>query len=85
MIRAVTCGAPEEQLHQHYRTRLLGGFLRHLEICRQFYGTGHDGPWWDAEVALIEEGIAFCKQELAKAPPFHYRLHGYELQRVESR
>ena len=82
MIRATKCGAPEEQLRQHYRSRLLAGFLRHLEICRQFYITGHGGPWWDAEAALIAEGITLCKRELANSPEFRYRLEAYELHPV---
>ena len=82
VVRAVACGAEEEQLREHYRTRLLAAFLRHLEICREFYTTGYGGPWWDGEVARLDEGIAFCTRQLANAKPFRYRLGGFELHAV---
>lgn len=83
VIRAAVDGAREEDLREHYRSRLLAAFLRHLKVCRQFYGTAHNAPWWKTEVALIDEGIEFCHCELASAPPFfRYRLRGYDLQRL---
>lgn len=79
VIRAAESGAPEEELREHYRNRLLSGFLKHLQLCREFYATGHRGPWWDTELALLQKGIEYCVHELAIAPPARYRLHGFEL------
>jgi len=79
VIRAREGGEPEEELLEHYRGRLLAGFSRHLQLCRDFYAAGHRGPWWDAELELINRGIDYCTGELRNTPPFRYRLQGYEL------
>jgi len=82
VIHAAASGAREEEVREHYRSRLLSAFLRHLKLCREFYSAGHDAPWWEAEVALIDQGIEFCQRELANASPFLYRLQGYNLHPV---
>jgi flavin-dependent dehydrogenase len=59
----------------HYRARVVAGFKRHLEACRQFYATGGTGPWWREELARIEDGIRWCGPE----PEFRFRLEGFDL------
>jgi hypothetical protein len=79
VIRAATRGEPLEPLLAHYRTRLIAGFRRHLELALQFYRTGNGGPWWNREIAAMEQGAAWCAGELAREPGFRYRLDGFEL------
>ena len=50
VLRAIAEGANIDSVLAHYRGRLLAGFTRHLELCRQFYVAGNSGPWWDAGV-----------------------------------
>jgi hypothetical protein len=79
VIRAATAGENVDRLLSHYRARLVSGFLRHLELCRGFYVSGNRGPWWEREIAALEEGRAWCGRALEKDNAFHYRLDGFEL------
>jgi hypothetical protein len=80
VIRAAQRGAPVEPLLAHYRTRLIAGFQRHLQMALQFYRAGNSGPWWDEEIRGLERGVDWCSAKLATAPPFAYRLAGFELE-----
>ena len=86
LASAVICaafgGEPEAGLLDHYRTRLLQGFRRHLQICRGFYSAARQGPWWDAEIQLIRQGLEYCERQAGNPPRFRYRLQGYELRAV---
>jgi len=82
VIRAAGRGEPEAALLDHYRTRLLYGFSRHLQMCRDFYAAARQGPWWDAELELIARGLEYCERQTRNASPFRYRLQGYELHAV---
>ncbi len=82
VIRALGRGAVAAEVLAHYRARLMAGFKRHLELCREFYVTGHSGPWWEAELHHILVGIDWCNAQLGVEPKFHYQLNGFELQRV---
>ncbi len=79
VIRAATRGEPVHQLLAHYQARLLAGFQRHLELALQFYRRGNGGRWWQQETAALERGAAWCAGQLAAAPPFRYRLDGFDL------
>jgi hypothetical protein len=81
VIRATDRGEDVEALLAHYRARLISGFLKHLALCRQFYAAC-SGEWWASELKLLDEGIAWCREQLADAPPFRYRLAGFELKIV---
>ena len=84
VIRAVAKHAKNEQkgaLFVHFRTRLLAGFLKHLELCRQFYAAC-SGEWWTAELGRLDEGIAWCREQLGTEPEFRYRLRGFELEPI---
>ncbi len=84
IIRARAKHAKSDQkdaLFVHFRTRLLAGFLKHLELCRQFYAAC-SGEWWTAELGSLDEGIAWCRAQLGGEPAFRYRLRGFELEPV---
>jgi hypothetical protein len=82
VIRAASEGGDVERLLSHYRARLTAGFLRHLELCRGFYISGNRGPWWEREIASLEEGMAWCRQALGAGNVNHYRLSGFQLQAI---
>lgn len=79
VIRASDHG-DAESLHVHYRTRLTAGFLKHLELCRPFYAAC-SGDWWKTELKLLDEGIAWCRDQLRSVPP-RYRLEGFDLKMI---
>lgn len=74
IVRAVLAGEDIESLTQHYSSRLLPGFLRHLQVCRQFYATGGNGPFWRSETEALNKGIEMMTAEIAKLPPARFRL-----------
>jgi len=78
VIRAAARGADPDALLAHYRARLVAGFRRHLEVCHGFYAAGGTGEWWQSELRLIEDGIAWC----GKDPEFRFQLAGFELTAV---
>lgn len=84
VIRAVAKHAKNDHkdaLLAHFRTRLLAGFLKHLELCRQFYAAC-SGEWWTAELERLDAGIVWCREQLGGEPRFRYRLRGFELEPV---
>ena len=84
VVRAVSAGEDRGEVLRHYRARLIAGFHRHLELCREFYASGHDGPWWQRELRHLDRGIEWCRAQLAAHPGFQYRLDGFELKAVAS-
>jgi hypothetical protein len=82
VIRAVSEGEDARHLAAHYSARLIAGFRKHLEICRDYYSTGHRGAWWDRQVADLDRGLEWCSQQLAAFPGFRYRLSGFALEKV---
>jgi hypothetical protein len=80
VIRALAKEAPAEDLFAHYEARLTAGFRRHLANCHEFYASGAAGPWWDRELASVEEGITFCDAKLRAHANFQYQLRGFELE-----
>ncbi|MGA3189926.1 MAG: hypothetical protein ABSF22_22705 [Bryobacteraceae bacterium] len=79
VIRAVARGDDPGPLLAHYEARLIAGFQRHLALCRQFYLSGGDGPWWRAEAEATVRGIEWCGGRLEGHGRFRYQLHGLEL------
>jgi hypothetical protein len=80
IIQAAANGESPEELRSHYETRLLAGFGRHLALCSQFYKTGYHGAWWERELKSLEEGMAWCGQQIGNRKTFRYQLNGFELQ-----
>ena len=83
VIQAAANGEDPEELRSHYETRMLAGFGRHLVLCSQFYKTGHPGLWWQRELKSLEEGMAWCGQQIGNRRDFRYQLNGFELQPTE--
>jgi hypothetical protein len=79
VIRATARGENVEALLAHYRARLIAAFLKHLGLCRQFYAACA-GAWWEAELAQLDTGIAWCRARLRNEPAFRYQLRGFELE-----
>jgi hypothetical protein len=80
VIRAALSGSEDvEGLRAHYRARLLAGFYRHLELCREFYSKGRSGPWWDQELNHLLEGITYCQSAMTQGMRFRYQLTGFDL------
>ena len=80
VMRAAMRGDPVDGLLDHYRTRLIAGFARHLELCRPFYAA-IDGDWWRAELAELDRGIAWCRERL-RGNTFRYQLRGFDLEPI---
>jgi hypothetical protein len=85
VIRAAARGQPVDGLLAHYRSRLMAGFRRHLELSLDFYRAGHGGPWWEREIQALARGVAWCGGQLAAQPAFRYRLEGFDLLPVTGR
>ena len=83
VIRAAGRGEAVDGLMAHYRSRLIAGFRRHLEMSLGFYRAGNGGAWWMDEIRALEHGIAWCSGELAATSAFRYRLQGFDLERLE--
>ena len=79
VIRAVEKGDSTDEILSHYEARLTAGFRRHLVLCREFYKSGARGPWWDAELESIEQGVAWCDSRLSAHSAFRYQLKDFEL------
>jgi len=79
VIRAVVNDGPNVDVLAHYEARLTAGFRRHLGLCREFYTTGGEGPWWRRELELIEQGTAWCDRRLKTHGDFRYQLRDFEL------
>jgi hypothetical protein len=84
VVQSVLAGHAAEEILAEYSLRLMLGFLRHLEHCREFYRKGCSTAFWSSELALIEEGIAWTKSQLSDAPHPRFRLVGFGLERIDS-
>jgi hypothetical protein len=83
VTRAIGAGGNVTELLAHYETRLIAGFYRHLALCRQFYESGHQGPWWESELAALDRGLEWCARKTGAARQFRYQLNGFELQPLD--
>ena len=81
-VRAVLGGADASVILEHYRTRLIAGFERHLKLCHEFYTTGRSGAWWDEQIEACDRGIAWCRSKLQAAGEFSYQLRGFSLEPI---
>ena len=80
-VRAILAGESAAEVLAEYSLRLMLGFLRHLESCRDFYLRDSPSAFWSSELRLIEQGIAWAKDWLSAAPPPRFRLIGFALER----
>jgi flavin-dependent dehydrogenase len=74
MIRAALAGADPAALAHHYAGRLTQGFVRHLQICLQFYSTGGSGSFWESQSDSLRHGIQELQVELSAMPPTRFKL-----------
>jgi hypothetical protein len=79
VIRAAVQGSNVESLLAHYHSRLMSGFLRHLQMCHHYYRTGGTGPFWSSELQLLQLGIEWISERLHPRTSPRYRLVGFEL------
>jgi hypothetical protein len=85
VIRAATRGEPTGRLLAHYRARITAAFQKHLQLCLDYYRAANAGPWWEHQIAALECGVTWCAEQIAAAPPFEYRLSGFDLLPVSER
>jgi flavin-dependent dehydrogenase len=83
VMAAIQAGEDPDAVLSHYRSRLLGGFLRHLEICLEFYTRARQGPWWEGEIVLLQRGIEWTRAQMRPLPPPRYRLVDFRLRPLE--
>ena len=83
VVRGISNGGDESGLRRHYEARLVAGFQRHLMTSKDFYRSGNSGPWWDRELALLQQGLDWCAQMATGFGPFGYRLNGFELNSID--
>jgi len=78
-VRGIQNGLDSDSVLALYEARLAAGFGRHLNACREFYTRGGSGDWWRAQVAALDEGIAWTREKLTRPAPSHFRLEGFDL------
>lgn len=82
VVRAASRGESVVDLVQHYETRLRHAFLRHLQVCDSFYGSGGDSEFWHEERAALQEGIRELAQQLDNTSPTQFRFSDLDLEPV---
>ncbi len=82
VIKAAMWGGDAAALTDHYRNRLMAGFLRHLLHCVEYYSPGPGGAWWETERNAARRGVEWCSQQMGGDPQFRYRLNGFELEEL---
>ena len=60
LIRAALQGQDRASLVEHYHSRLLGAFRKHLENCLSFYRSGGRDPWWLSQATAVSECLTWC-------------------------
>jgi hypothetical protein len=83
VVKAISEGGDESGLRRHYEARLVAGFQRHLMTSMDFYRSGNSGPWWEQELALLQQGLEWCAGVANGYGPFRYRLSGFELHSID--
>ena len=79
VVRASLLGHSPELLAAHYTDRLRRGFLRHLQVCLQFYSTGGLGDFWSGSAASLVGGIEELRGLVAHEPAAQFRLFDRDL------
>jgi hypothetical protein len=82
VINASATDHHREDLAAHYRSRVTGGFARHLALCRKLYCSGHQGSWWKTQVDSVEQGLRWCSEVLSREGQSSYQLEDFTLTRV---
>ncbi len=74
VVRSALSGDAAEPLVEHYASRLQQGFLRHLQVCLQFYASGGKGRFWHTESEALRDGIRTLEAALQLQGSPRYRL-----------
>jgi len=82
VIQAVANQEPKDEVLAYYDARLTAGFRRHLSMCREYYSSGGDGPWWKSELHSIRQGLDWCESKPGAGNAFRYKLNGFTLHAV---
>jgi hypothetical protein len=80
-VKAILAGESREDVLSEYSMRLMLGFLRHLENCREFYRPETSSEFWRVEFQSIESGIAWARKQLEGQAP-RFRLVDFTLERI---
>lgn len=80
VVRGIAGGGDAAGLLSHYEMRLTAAMLRHLGLCAEFYRTGGNGPWWQAELESLGAGYRWCADKLAGAGEPRYQLRDLVLE-----
>jgi hypothetical protein len=83
IVRAASKGLEVEALLSHYTTRLMQGFLRHLQVCRSFYQSGGESSFWKMEASALQRGILCIQERLRNLPATQYRLTEFDLEPIQ--
>jgi flavin-dependent dehydrogenase len=84
VVRAIWSGGDTAELLRHYEARLILGFQRHLAASLNFYQSGHSGPWWDSEAALLRQGMEWCAGRMQTHSGFRYQLRRFDLLSIDN-
>ena len=79
VVAGIAEGGDPDALLSHYRLMLIAAMRRHLMLCLQFYASGGEGPWWQAQREALRDGYDHCTRLLAAEPPPRFELHGFRL------
>jgi hypothetical protein len=83
-VKAILAGESREDVLSEYSMRLMLGFLRHLENCREFYRPETSSEFWRAEFQSIESGLTWARKQLEGQAP-RFRLVDFTLERFTNR
>ena len=81
-IRAILRGDDANQVLAEFSLRMRLGFLRHLDMCRTFYQVNSKAPFWSRELALLDDGISWAREEIGGQPVPRYKLVDFDLVRL---
>jgi len=79
VIAAMRDGGDADALRIHHESLLIAGMRRHLKLCADFYRSGGQGPWWQAQLDDLAEGFDWCTTRLATLPEPRYQLRDFQL------
>jgi hypothetical protein len=81
-VQAILAGENTGEILEEYSLRLMLGFLRHLENCKEFYSRDVAGAFWSSELELIEKGMVWTRSQLQAGCRPRFRLVGFGLERI---
>lgn len=80
VIGGIAGGGERSALLLHYRSMLVAGMRRHLQLCARFYAEGGPGAWWTRQAEALASGHETCTRMLARMPEPRFVLRGFALE-----